>query len=95
MAGFVYILASKPYGTLYVGVTNDLSRRVWEHREGSGSRFCAKYGVRRLCYYEELEDISFAIHREKRLKKYPRQWKINLIEGMNPRWEDLYETWNC
>ena len=80
MGGHAYILASRPYGTLYIGVTSDLSRRVWEHR---------------LVYYEEFDDITFAIHRERRLKHYPRQWKINLIEGMNPTWADLYETWNC
>ena len=72
-----------------------ISRRVWEHKEGLGSLFCRKYGVHRLVYYEEFDDITFAIHREKRLKHYPRQWKINLIEGMNPTWADLYETWNC
>jgi putative endonuclease len=95
MGGHVYILASRPYGTLYIGVTSDLSRRVWEHREGMGSLFCRKYGVHRLVYYEEFDDITFAIHREKRLKHYPRQWKINLIEAMNPTWADFYETWNC
>ena len=95
MTAYTYILASRPYGTLYIGVTNDLSRRIWEHREGVGSQFCRKYGVHRLVYYEEHEDIGFAIHREKRLKKYHRQWKINLIEGFNPTWTDLYETWNC
>ncbi|ALL15369.1 excinuclease ABC subunit C [Caulobacter henricii] len=87
--------SQSPLRTLYIGVTNDLSRRIWEHREGVGSQFCRKYGVHRLVYYEEHEDISFAIHREKRLKKYHRQWKINLIEGFNPTWTDLYETWNC
>ena len=95
MGGHVYILASRPYGTLYTGVTSDLSRRVWEHREGHGSLFCRKYGVHRLVYYEEFDDITLAIHREKRLKKYLRRWKINLIEAMNPTWADFYETWNC
>ena len=88
-------MASAPYGTLYVGVTNDLSRRAFEHREGIGSTFCKKYGVRRLVYSEYFEDIENAIHREKRLKKWPRRWKINLIEQENRDWADLYERLNC
>ena len=92
MGGWVYIMASAPYGTLYVGVTNDISRRVFEHREGAGSAFCKKYGVTRLAYSEPFEDIQNAIRREKRLKKWPRAWKIRLIEAGNPRWDDLYET---
>ncbi len=95
MGGYVYILASAPHGTLYVGVTNSLSRRVYEHREGVGSDFCRKYGVKRLVHYEVFEHIPNAIHREKRLKKWPRRWKINLIEAGNPQWNDLYETLNC
>ena len=95
MGGYVYILASAPYGTLYTGVTNSLSRRVFEHREGVGSAFCRKYGVRRLVHYEVFEDIQNAIHREKRIKKWNRRWKINLIEAGNPCWDDLYETLNC
>ena len=90
MGGFVYIMASGPYGTLYVGVTSDLSRRVWEHREGLGSRFCAKYKVNRLVFYEFFDSIEDAIHREKRLKKWPRRWKVNLIEERNRGWDDLY-----
>jgi putative endonuclease len=85
-------MASAPYGTLYVGVTSDISRRIFEHREGMGSAFCRKYGVDRLVYSEPFENISHAIHREERLKKWPRSWKIKLIEERNPRWEDLYET---
>ena len=95
MGGYVYILASKPYGTLYVGVTNDLSYRVWQHREGIGSEFARRYDVHRLVHYEVFEDISNAIHREKRLKKWNRRWKVELIEAANPRWADLYETLNC
>jgi putative endonuclease len=91
MGGWVYILASAPYGTLYVGVTNDLARRAWQHREGTGSQFCAKYGVKRLVWAERYDEIGFAIHREKRLKKWPRRWKINLIEERNPNWDDLAE----
>ena len=92
MGGWVYIMATAPYGTLYVGVTSDITRRVFEHREGIGSAFCRKYGVKRLVHSEPFEDISNAIHREKRLKKWPRAWKIKLIEETNPRWDDLYET---
>ncbi len=90
MGGWAYILANDPYGTLYIGVTNDISRRAWEHREGVGSIFCRKYGVTKLMYYEFFENITDAIHREKRLKKWKRVWKIALIEEANPRWEDLY-----
>ena len=95
MGGYVYILASGTYGTLYIGVTNDLARRVYEHREGVGSAFARKYGVHRLVHYEVFEDIQNAIHREKRLKKWNRRWKIDLIEAGNPRWDDLHETLNC
>jgi putative endonuclease len=92
LGGWAYILASAPYGTLYVGVTGDISRRVFEQREGVGSAFCRKYGVHRLVHSEPFEDISNAIRREKRLKKWPRAWKIKLIEATNPMWSDLYET---
>jgi putative endonuclease len=95
VGGYTYILASRPYGTLYIGVTNDLAFRIWQHREGDGSGFCREYGVYRLVHYEVFEDISNAIHREKRLKKWNRRWKIELIEAGNPRWDDLYETLNC
>ena len=90
MGGHVYIMASGPYGTLYIGVTNDLSRRVFEHKEGEGSIFCKRYGVDRLVHYEAFEDIQDAIHREKRLEKWERAWKIALIEKHNPHWDDLY-----
>jgi len=89
---FVYILASNRNGTLYIGVTNDLIRRVWEHREGVAVGFTKKYGVTTLVYYEVFEEISAAIQRETRLKKWKRLWKIALIEKDNPRWLDLYET---
>ena len=90
MGGWVYILASAPYGTLYVGVTSNLGRRLNQHRCGDGSKFCADYDVHRLVYTERFEDIRNAIHREKRLKKWKRRWKIDLIEGENPEWLDLY-----
>ena len=92
MGGWVYLMASAPYGTLYIGVTSDISRRVFEHREGVGSAFCRRYGLHRLVHAEAFEDISNAIRREKRLKKWPRAWKIRLIEEENPKWGDLYET---
>jgi len=95
VGGYVYIMASRPHGTLYIGVTNDLAFRAWQHREGHGSAFCSKYGVKRLVHYEVFEDISNAIHREKRLKKWNRRWKTDLIENGNPCWNDLYETLNC
>jgi putative endonuclease len=91
---YVYILASGPSGTLYTGMTNDLSRRVNEHREGLGEGFTKKYGVKTLVYFEEFATATDAIHREKRIKKYPRGWKINLILAQNPDWRDLAETLN-
>jgi putative endonuclease len=90
----VYILASRRNGTLYTGVTNSLSRRVSEHREGLLPGFTKRYGVKRLVWYEPHESIAAAIHREKLIKKYPRRWKINLIEAANPHWLDLYNLLN-
>jgi putative endonuclease len=95
VGGYAYIVASAPYGTLYVGVTNDIAFRAWQHREGTGSAFCKRYGVKTLVHYEVFEDITNAIHREKRIKTWPRRWKIKLIEETNPRWDDLYEALNC
>jgi putative endonuclease len=89
---FVYILASRPYGTLYVGVTNDLLKRAHEHREGLIDGFTKHYGVKTLVYFESFGMITAAIHREKRIKKWTRQHKINLIMAKNPRWDDLYEA---
>lgn len=91
---YVYILASRRNGTLYVGVTNDLSRRVWQHREGTGSRFTKKYGVTMLVWYEHFYRIDDAIACEKKLKRWRRAWKLARIEAFNPDWRDLYETWN-
>jgi len=87
---YVYILASQKNGTLYVGVTNNIGLRVSMHKDGTGSKFTAKYGVDRLVYSEPYNDVNDAIAREKRLKKWRRQWKIDLIEEMNPAWNDLY-----
>ncbi len=87
---FVYLLASKPYGTLYVGVTTDLARRVWEHKCKAVAGFTAKYGVDRLMWFEPHEDWEAAIRREKQIKEWKRNWKIELIERGNPHWLDLY-----
>ncbi len=87
--GTVYILASKKNGTLYTGITSDLPRRIEEHRNGIGSKFTAKYGATRLVWFEEHELITQAIIREKTIKKWPRQWKINMIEEHNPNWNDI------
>ena len=89
---YVYILASRKNGTLYVGVTSDLVRRIWEHKNKAVKGFTSKYGVDRLVYYEIFDDPENAIKREKRLKEYKRQWKIDLIEKKNLEWEDLYEA---
>lgn len=87
---YVYILASSYDGALYVGVTSNLVKRVWEHKEGVVEGFSARYKVKRLVYYEIHETAEFAIIREKQMKKWYRQWKINLIEQNNPHWNDLY-----
>jgi putative endonuclease len=89
---FVYILASMRNGTLYIGVTNDLERRIYEHKNDLLPGFTQKYGVHMLVYYEMFEDINDAIMREKQLKKWNRSWKISLIEKHNPKWEDLCNT---
>jgi putative endonuclease len=91
---YVYLLARKRDGTLYLGVTNDLGRRIWEHKTKAIPGFSARYGVDRLVWYEIYERIDEAITREKALKKWRRAWKIKLIEDMNPEWRDLYETLN-
>ncbi len=88
---YVYIMASRRNGTLYVGVTNDLARRVGEHRDGLVTGFTEKYGVKLLVYYEMFDDIHQAIHRETQLKKYKREWKTNLIQQNNVEWRDLAE----
>lgn len=92
MSYYVYVLASKKHGTLYIGVTNDLVRRVHEHRTNAIDGFTKKYGVHQLVYFEETEAIENAIHREKQLKKWKRDWKLDLIEEKNPNWDDLYPS---
>jgi len=89
-AYFTYLLASRPYGTLYTGVTNDLILRTYDHREGLLPGFTRKYGVHLLVWFEQHVDINFAILREKRIKRWRRDWKISLIEETNPHWEDYY-----
>lgn len=88
---YVYIMASERNGTLYVGMTNNLVRRVYEHREGLIDGFTKQYDVKRLVYYEVQEGPTEAIRREKRIKHYVRKWKLNLIERKNPEWRDLWE----
>ncbi len=92
MTYYVYIMASKRNGTLYVGVTNDLVRRVYEHREGQADGFTKKYGVKALVYFEPHDDIALALQREKNIKRWRRAWKIDLIERGNLRWNDLYDA---
>ncbi len=88
----VYILASRKRGTLYVGVTSDLPKRVWEHRTDVVEGFTKRYGVHRLVWYEPHETMESAIEREKTLKNWNRSWKLELVEKSNPNWKDLYGT---
>jgi len=88
--GWVYIMTNRPNGVLYIGVTNHLARRTWEHREGLVEGFTKRYGLKRLVYAEQHADIRAAIQREKNMKHWPRAWKIRLILVQNPEWEDLY-----
>jgi putative endonuclease len=90
----VYIMASRRNGTLYIGVTNFLAARALQHRSGVGSPFTAKYAVKMLVWYEHYGDVRDAIRREKQPKKWERRWKLELIEGFNPDWRDLYDTLN-
>jgi len=92
---WIYIVADKPYGTLYLGVTSDLARRAYEHREGLYAGFTQKYGLKQLVYYEEHSSAEAAIEREKKLKKWKRNWKIQLIAKLNPTWRDLYLDLNA
>ena len=90
--GWVYIVTDKPYGTLYIGVTGDIARRAWEHREGMVEGFTKQYSLKRLVYAEHHDDIRLALQREKTMKHWKRVWKIDLIQSLNPEWSDLYET---
>lgn len=91
--GYVYILANRPGGTLYIGVTANLERRLSEHRLGIGSKFTHRYNLHRLVHYETFDEVTYAIEREKQLKRWQRPWKIELIEKANPEWRDLSEGW--
>jgi len=90
--GCVYILSNRPNGILYVGVTNDLIRRIYEHREGVVKGFSKTHGLKHLVYYEQYDDIRIAIQREKTMKHWSRAWKVRLIHGFNPEWKDLYSS---
>ena len=92
---WVYILASKRNGTLYIGVTSDLAKRIWEHKNRVVEGFTCRYEVDKLVYCEAFEDAESAIAREKQMKKWRRAWKIELIENSNPEWRDLYDEVNA
>jgi putative endonuclease len=89
--GWTYIMTNKPNGILYVGVTSDLARRIWEHREGLADGFTKRHGLKRLVYVERHDEIVRAIQREKNLKHWSRAWKVGLILAENPEWYDLYD----
>jgi putative endonuclease len=91
----VYMMANRPYGTLYTGVSSTMISRVRDHRDGVGSAFTQRWGLTRLVWYQPFESIAYAIRKEKLIKRYSRDWKINLIERLNPRWEDLYPALIC
>ena len=90
-SAWVYVMTNRPNGTLYTGVTSDLARRAWEHREGVADGFTKRYGLKRLVYVEEHPDIQSAIQREHNMKHWSRKWKVRLILAANPNWEDLYD----
>jgi len=89
---YVYILASRKNGTLYIGMTSDLVKRIYQHKNDLVEGFTKKYGVHTLVYFEQTEDVQTALRREKQLKSWKRAWKIRLIEENNPEWNDLYDT---
>ncbi len=91
LGGWVYIMADRYRGTMYIGVTANLPQRIFQHREGTGSDFCARYGLCRLVWAERGETILDCIAHEKRIKRWRRQWKFDLIEKANPGWSDLYD----
>jgi len=88
---YIYILASKRNGTLYIGITSNIIKRIWEHKEKLVQGFTRRYNIDRLVYFEQFTDIKDALEREKALKKWNRRWKLNLIEEKNPNWNDLYD----
>lgn len=89
---YIYILSNKKNGVLYVGVTNNLLRRIYEHKQEQVEGFTKKYHIHNLVYYEQYEDVRNAITREKQIKKWDRKWKVELVEKDNPEWNDLYTT---
>jgi len=91
MGGYVYVMTNRPHGILYIGVTANIVRRAWEHREGAVEGFTSQYGLKRLVFVETHEEITAAIRREKTLKTWRRAWKVRLIEAANPQWDDLYD----
>ena len=95
IGGWVYIMTNRYRGTLYIGVTSNLAARVWAHRQGRGSKFCVRYGLKRLVHADSAPTMNEAIAREKALKKWNRAWKIDLIERTNPDWDDLFEVINA
>ncbi|MBL28283.1 MAG: excinuclease ABC subunit C [Rhodospirillaceae bacterium] len=92
MTAWVYIMTNRRDGTLYVGVTSDIHRRAWEHRQGIVPGFTKRYGLKRLVYVEPHDSVAAAIQREKSIKTWPRAWKVRLIHGVNPDWDDLYDS---
>jgi putative endonuclease len=92
MGGWAYMMANRAYGVIYIGVTADIDKRVWEHRNGLGSKFCRRYGLDRLVFAEEFPTIDEAIAREKQLKNWRREWKVEAIEAANPEWRDLGDS---
>ena len=92
--GYVYIMTNKPHGVLYTGVTSDLAARAWQHRSGTGSKFCRKYNCDKLGLAEPFPTIEEAIAREKAIKAWPRLWKLQLIQAANPNWDDLFDRIN-
>ena len=91
MSGYVYIMAGKPRGAIYIGVTSDIAKRVFEHRSGKQHGFTSRYKLFNLVWFEKHPNIVLAIQREKSLKRYKRDWKLNLIEQFNPSWRDLFD----
>jgi putative endonuclease len=89
--GWVYIMTNRPNGTLYVGVTSNIARRAWEHREGVADGFTKRYGLKRLVFAESHDEIATAIQREHTMKHWPRAWKVRLILASNPNWDDIYD----
>jgi len=92
--GWVYIIMNRPFGSLYVGVTSNLARRAWEHRDGANAGFTQRYGLTRLVFAEWHDEIIRAIQREKNMKHWPRAWKLNVIVAQNPTWDDMFERLN-